>query len=808
MESLFFSPKNIDKLAENLGNSLNIRNTPDSQQACRKFLQDQMKVVYSKYGERKPSKIAVPDYIRLLNEKSIKECMRLYQEKKQKKDNVQPQRQNQDYGQMNMARDRDLYGDRNRGEMQRPQHTSGMRQNNGFPGMIDGGGAAYASFNANQQFQQGGYITATGEMGAQMNMGGNNEMYSKKDSTDDIERRMMERQNDYVGKPSGGFGGGFGNNMMGGMMGGMNGGMMSRMQDMNNINYNPLNMNNQGKPPEINFALDGGDTRRTKEKEMLQQQAQNMMGGMDGGMFSGFDMGGMGNMAGFDMGMGMNGMGNMGMQNMNGMGNNMMNNNMMNNNMMNNNMMNNNMMGNMNNMGMNGMGNNMMNNNMMGNMNNMNGMNNNMGNMNNNMGMNNMNQNNLSSTQMSEAEMKAKLNNIMAERNNIQVSTNQPFNPMVSPNQKSMQQTNNIQQMLQQQQQLMSGNNNFNNQQNFLKGGRVGIPDFSNMKQEDIQKYISNIKSEITNSLNVDYRNLQNMSSKQISKLINKLKNPDSNQLDEISIEKPKKKEKKDLQSIINELKELKKTSKSVSFEEDKEEKVDNKKKQKKEKENKSNNSFELNSQDYTEPEYYNDYMVELPSDIRRFNTIEILDYNLPKTYKPIDDDSCKLFFLKNNQELEIELPTGVYSIDDIIEGIQNTFDNEDINLKIIKIEDYITIKSTDDHKFIMECSDDFGKLLGFRQDKYENSNEYTSEEKHNIITTLYLYIKNLDTTQKDIYLEIDLLSKNKNSQLKLDNSATFKNNEMIITFKRRKTSEEDLVDFNNKPHTIKFNFR
>ncbi len=626
-----------------------------------------MKIVYSKYGERKPSKIAVPDYIRLLNEKSIKECVRLYQEKKQRKDNVpqQPQRQNQDYGQMNMTRDRDLFGDRNRGEMQRPQHTSGMKQNNGLPGMIDGGGAGYASFNANQQ---GGYITATGEMGSQMNLGSNNEMYSKKDSSDDIERRMLERQNDYVGKPSGGFGGGFGN-MMGGMNGGMNGGMMGRMQDMNNINYNPLNMNGQGRPPEINFALDGGDTRKTKEKEMMMQQAQNMMGGMDGGMFAGFDMGGMGNMAGFDMGM--NGMGgNNMMGNMNG-GNNMMgnmNNNMMGNNMMGGNMnnmngMGNNMMGgnmgmqNMNNMNnMNGMGNNMMG----GNMNNMNGMGNNMmgGNMNNMngmgnnmMGMNNMNQNNnLSSTQMSEAEMKAKLNNIMAERNNIQVSTNQPFNPMVSPNQKSMQQTNNIQQMLQQQQQLMSGNNNFNNQQNFLKGGRVGIPDFSNMKQDDIQKYISNIKSEITSSLNIDYRNLQNMSSKQISKLINKIKNPDTNDLGEISIEKPKKKDKKDLQSIINELKELKKSSKSVSFEDNKEEKVE--KKIKKEKENKSNTSFELKSEDYTEPEYYNDYMVELPSEIRRFNTIEILDYNLPKTYKPIDDDSCKLFFLKNNQEL------------------------------------------------------------------------------------------------------------------------------------------------------------
>jgi hypothetical protein len=423
MDNYFFSKDNIERLTNHLSKSLNIKNTPESRKACRRFLESQMKSIFDKYGDKKPSKMPMSEFLQKLNQKSVEDCVKLYEIKMQKKSNS---------ASLNMRRDKEIYGNRSQYMENRPAHTSRiMNKDSELPGMLDSGGDGnYASVSSFAS--PGEFITATGEMGSNMqfNGGGNNNasnnndytndpnMFAdKKHSIDDLERRMLERQNEYQGRPvmnMNNF-----NNSSYNMMGG------------GNISYNPNVGGGNQKPPEINFALDGNDTRKTKEKEDLIRQVTG--GGMNNNnnndmmnSFMGFD-GNIGGGMGFDM-MGLGLMGNplnnnqnptsnsnnmIGNQNIGNqmMGNQMMGNQMMGNQMMGNQMIGNQMMGNQM-MGNQMMGNQMIGNQMMGNqmMGNQNMGNQNMGNQN--MGNQNMgNQmmgNNFDNSKINETDLKKK----------------------------------------------------------------------------------------------------------------------------------------------------------------------------------------------------------------------------------------------------------------------------------------------------------------------------------------------------------------------------------------------------------------
>ncbi len=365
MENYFYSKENIEKLTNHLCGSLNIKNTQESRRACRKFVETQMKQTFDKYADKRPKKMPIPEFLGKLNQKIITDCIKLYELKTGKKTNYSSSA-------IEVQRDRELYGNRDPIMNSRPKHTSGVNRDSELPGMLDTGGGSYASFSSLSG--PGQFITASGEMGTnfQVNNNGENggggfngnngngggrdpfaeyDSIDKKGSVDDLERAMMERQNEYQARPMNmnnmnNFGGG----------GNFGGGMM----------YNPNPFGNNQRPPEINFALDGKDTRRTKEREEFIKQATG--GGNDNNMesFMGFD----GNMGGGGMNFDMMGMGLMGNQmggNNNQMGGNqMMGNQMMGNQMMGNQMMGNQMMGNQM-MGNQMMGNQMMGNQMMGN---------------------------------------------------------------------------------------------------------------------------------------------------------------------------------------------------------------------------------------------------------------------------------------------------------------------------------------------------------------------------------------------------------------------------------------------------------
>ncbi|QKF93797.1 metallo-peptidase family M12 [Fadolivirus algeromassiliense] len=525
MDKFFFSEKNVARQFATLEQLINMSDNPDSKRHFKKFLVKEMKEVYDKYGKKKPPTMKPAEFIDLLNKKSIKECVRICEEKKATKKKNYSQDQ---LGEIERSREEEMYGQRDIQVPRRPQHMSLDRQNNsnrgqqnnrqpgfnnGMDGFSDGGGGGFAPIPKGN----GEFITASGEMGAKMFFGNlEDQMYgSRGDAKNELERRMLERMNEYDQRKGGMMGGNMmGGNMMGDGMGSydpLSGSMNPNMPMYGNNDFmNPMmRMGNPGpgqggQVPQINFTLvEGKNKGRNDSAQYNPNQNMNM------GMFPG--MGQMDNLSPFGMDMGM-------MSNMN--------------------------MGMMPNMNMGMMPN--MNGGMMQNPNNMmqnpNNMMQNHGGMN--MGMpqmNDMHQNlpnfgNHTSPNMSDAEIQSKYNSMLAERDNLDahkmkiMGGNKNFNPMMSPNMMpNMQNMQNMDVnqliMMQKMQEMMT---NGNNHLNYNRGvhNTIEFDGMKNLDSEQLDTYIKKMKDTIYHQMNLtnfDPLFLQTMDAKQLDQLIKKI---------------------------------------------------------------------------------------------------------------------------------------------------------------------------------------------------------------------------------------------------------------------------------------------
>ncbi len=210
MDKFFFSSKNVNRQSNNLGKILNINESPESMNKCRKFLMQQMKTTFKKYGKKRPAGMSTHKFVDLLNKKSIRECVKIMNEKGKNRDSrkYNPRQ----ISQYERDRNTEVYGQRDIHLPKRPQYTSMNKENNNsaMPGFSDGAGmAGFAPIASGH----GEFITADGRMGDkfQIGSGGDNSMFSN-NKKDMLEQRMLERQREYDPRASG----------MGGM-GGMGG---------------------------------------------------------------------------------------------------------------------------------------------------------------------------------------------------------------------------------------------------------------------------------------------------------------------------------------------------------------------------------------------------------------------------------------------------------------------------------------------------------------------------------------------------------------------------------------------------------
>ncbi len=198
--------------------------------------------------------------------------------------------------------------------------------------------------------------------------------------------------------------------------------------------------------------------------------------------------------------------------------------------------------------------------------------------------------------------------------------------------------------------------------------------------------------------------------------------------------------------------------------------------------------------------------MVDLPNDVKNVVGIELLDYKFPQELCYINNTNNELIIIVDGEEKDIELEPGNYSIDEIVEGLQDAFNQYKININIdIDDGEHIILSST---KEIFSFKNDqkyLTRMLGFTEDYYEGERVYRSENKHSLVSKIYLYIDNISDNEP--FGIIDLKNKRTTSIIKKFNNPISEIKEMILKFKRRKTKEDDLIDFLNKPHQITFKF-
>ena len=86
MEEIFLSTRNIANLTKKLIIHLDLDENQvnkDTVLKCKKIIQNSMESVFDKYGNRKPTEIPLVDYVDKLNKKSLSDCIKIFDYKKE-----------------------------------------------------------------------------------------------------------------------------------------------------------------------------------------------------------------------------------------------------------------------------------------------------------------------------------------------------------------------------------------------------------------------------------------------------------------------------------------------------------------------------------------------------------------------------------------------------------------------------------------------------------------------------------------------------------------------------------------------------
>ena len=787
--NIIYSEKNLSKLSEKFTSFFDdIGDSQNAQNACKTWLRKKMtNIIDQNKNNLRGNK---KDVIKKLNSDCLKTAVNEYRSHQTSKTT------GQNLNNYRMQREKDVHGNRKVRVEKRPKY----REENNLGTLADTGGYAnFSQLNA----PEGEFIGADGTLGKKMFFGNINDMMqndNKKAASDDLERRMMMRKSDYDGgMDMGNMGGMSRMNEMGGMgrmneIGGMGG---NGMDNFNPTMYNP-NLGQNKRPQEINFRLDGSDSRY----DMQQNQNQNMNGmeQLNTMGFDGMNMNGMNQMDFNQMGMfnqyGMDqpNMNQMGMQNMNQM-----------------------RMQNMNQMGMQNM---------------------------NQMGMQNMNQ--MGMQNMNQMEMQ-NMNDSSRQYDNRAKKTNNQNYSMGGRDRTNDNLANKVNQM-----RNHIATNIGLDPQALLHMSSEDIEAHIKKQAKKPNKYESE-SGESSDSDNNNSEDEKEDKKARLLKMLIDMKKNNSNKTKGLkkAVDKYKKKNKKDSSSESEESSEeqsddsvdekpttksttksrsnIDKTKKNVKFAEKLEEhqsdksdessdseikkssktkKTNIKKEQPVTKTKKEKCSIKISPDESSDgkdldSKYYSDFMIDLKQKFdRNYTNLSNISLKIKKleSIQPEITESCnKLNIIIGNETKKIELDDGFYSLDDLVEGISENLEDVNIVCKRDK-KGRVIIENTESDDFIIDCSEDsFGKYLGFTEDRYENSSKYISEESSMLLNdSIYIYFPNIIPNKP--FCRID---NEKNIKLLYPKQTIEEIDCLIIQIKNSETEEE--IDFHN--FTNKFEF-
>jgi hypothetical protein len=211
MDEIFLSGKNVDNQTKKLIVYLNLDKRQlnrDTVLKCRKIIANSMTETYDKYGERKPNNVSITEYIDKLNKKSLSDCIKILDAKKE----IDMKIKTKNYQQQNLLKNteqKSKYGTQapNNNQYLRPNE---IIKNQNHPEQIKTPSKEYQAFDSggfapftSVENMPSGFITASGEYGMPpIDMQDNHQSNDgKKNYSDELTQKMENL------RYSGGYGG-------------------------------------------------------------------------------------------------------------------------------------------------------------------------------------------------------------------------------------------------------------------------------------------------------------------------------------------------------------------------------------------------------------------------------------------------------------------------------------------------------------------------------------------------------------------------------------------------------------------------
>ena len=372
--------------------------------------------------------------------------------------------------------------------------------------------------------------------------------------------------------------------------------------------------------------------------------------------------------------------------------------------------------------------------------------------------------------------------------------------------------------------------NNINNSNNNLYNSNISdnIP----VSQEQLDNYIIHLNNQVDYNLPViDYNEVKLMNSSQLESMINNISNSmiggtsslnnisqqenknDTKEIDRI-VEIDKKLEelnntKNELLQIMNNIKNSQNETQIINKTKDQVDQVDQVDQDNSEQQINNKSISKINQKKViykdiiikpdNDPQFYNDYMIELDDKYNNIISVMLKSYTLPTLINNVTDKNNKFYYIIGDEEHEeneeneesevkcISINPGRYSSNNIVSVLQKQISNDNLLIKKLSYG-YISIKHKKGSNFkIVKNENSINELLGFIQNNYQNENCYRSDEicKINDIDKIYLFLSNIvnDTPFAEINLKTPVI-KNCNIIKKFDKKPIDELKDMVVKFK------------------------
>lgn len=206
-----------------------------------------------------------------------------------------------------------------------------------------------------------------------------------------------------------------------------------------------------------------------------------------------------------------------------------------------------------------------------------------------------------------------------------------------------------------------------------------------------------------------------------------------------------------------------------------------------------------ISSKSRDKSEYPSDSFYKIP--LRLDNIVGVSLKNIVFTNRiyNIDDHNNKVSLIENNQDLNVSLPHGNYTIETLCDTLSNKL--TDVSIQHIEYKVYVDnlLKKivichsqndtyyTFNNMFSLKFNSDLNKILGFTKKEYFNNNQYTAEDFYNMTQNDIILIKlngefnRLNYVNNDpIFALLDISLYDFNKTINLSNVQTFTWNEPV----------------------------